>query len=258
MKNKEIQFNEYKPNNIYNVDCYEAIKKIPDKSIDLVYIDIPYLIDDGGCSDSALSQRAKKLRSVELESIRHGIDYSILDELCRVMKYIYIYIWCNKNQIYDILKYFIEKGCYFEILTWCKTNPTPLTNNVMLPDIEYCLMFRQKGCRLYGSYETKSKWYLSSINKSDKDLYTHPTIKPLEFVKNHILNSTLENDIVLDCFLGSGTTAVACKQLNRQYIGFEINKQYFDIAQDRLNGISQIDKKLKEQGVQSIFEYINN
>lgn len=87
----EKEWNEYKPNNIYNVDCYKAIKKIPDKSIDLVYIDIPYLIDDGGCSKNELSQRAKRLRTIELEDIRHGIDYSIFDDLVRVMKYIYIY-----------------------------------------------------------------------------------------------------------------------------------------------------------------------
>ena len=243
-------------NVIYNEDCYEGIKKIPDKSIDLVYIDIPYLIDDGGCSQNPLSLRAKRLRSVELEDIRHGIDYSILDELCRVMKKIYIYIWCNKNQILDILKYFVDgKGCYFEILVWCKTNPTPLTNNVMLPSIEYCLMFREKGCQLYGTYETKSKYYISAINKADKDLYDHPTIKPLEMVKNHILNSTQDGDVVLDCFMGSGTTAVACKELGRNYIGFEINPKYYQIAIDRVNGITQKDRKLKESGIMDIFDF---
>lgn len=58
-------------------------------------------------------------------------------------------------------------------------------------------------------------------------------------VKKHILHSTNENDIVLDAFVGSGTTCVACKELNRQYIGFEINEKYFKIAKDRLNGINQ-------------------
>ena len=248
-----MQLGRFETNNIYNEDCYKAIKDLPDKCIDLVYIDIPYLIDDGGCSQNPLSLRAKRLRSIELENIRHGIDYSILDELCRVLKNIYMYIWCNKNQILDLLKYFVDKkNCYYEILVWCKTNPTPLTNNVMLPSVEYCLMFREKGCQLYGSYETKSKYYISSINKFDKDLYGHPTIKPLEFVKNHIINSTKENDIVLDCFMGSGTTAVACKELNRQFIGFEIDPTYHQIALDRLKGITKEDRKKKEIGQQSL------
>ena len=74
-------------------DSYKLIKDIPDNSIDLVYIDIPYLIEDGGCSSSKLSQRMKKIQHGEIEKIRHGIDYSILDELCRVMKQVYIYIY---------------------------------------------------------------------------------------------------------------------------------------------------------------------
>lgn len=156
------------------------------------------------------------------------------------------------------MKIFIEKyKCRFNILVWCKSNPTPATNNVWLPDLEYCLVFKEKGAPRYNDgYELKSKWYLSPINKSDKDLYYHPTIKPLELVKRHILHSTKENDVVLDCFLGSGTTAVACKELNRQYIGFEINKEYFEIAQDRLSGITQQDKRLKENGIQNIFDFI--
>lgn len=225
-------------NKIYLGDAYELIKQVPDKSVDLIYTDIPYLIDDGGCSQNPLSLRAKKLRTVELEEIRHGIDYSIFDEFCRVLKHIYIYIWCNKNQIYDILTYFINKGCYFEILCWCKTNPTPLTNNVWLPDIEYCLMFREKGCPLYGEYKTKSKWFQSSINKDDKNKFNHPTIKPMQFVENHIINSTKKNDIVLDPFVGSGTTALACKHLERKYIGFEINEKFYKIACDRMQGIN--------------------
>ena len=239
---------------IYNEDCYKGIKKIPDKSIDLVYIDIPYLIDDGGCSDNDLSRRAQRLRNVELNDFRKGIDYSIFDELYRVMKHIYIYIWCSKNQILDILNYFVnEKNCYFEILVWCKTNPTPLTNNVMLPNIEYCLMFREKGCKLYGTYETLSKYYISGINKADKDLFGHPTIKPLDFVKNHIINSTQEGDVVLDCFMGSGTTAIACKELGRHYIGFEINSKYYQIALDRLNGLTKEYREKQEQGQLTLF-----
>ena len=247
---------EYKPNNIYNVDCYEAIKKIPDKSIDLVYIDIPYFIESGGGGKSELGQRIQKINKKDIIDISQGINYSIFEDLVRIMKY--IYIWCSKEQILDIMKIFIEKyKCRFNILVWCKSNPTPATNNVWLPDLEYCLVFKEKGAPRYNDgYELKSKWYLSPINKSDKDLYSHPTIKPLELIKRHILHSTKENDIVLDCFLGSGTTAVACKELNRQYIGFEINKEYFDIAQDRLSGITQQDKRLKENGIQNIFDFI--
>ena len=137
------------------------------------------------------------------------------------------------------MEYFIkEKHCFHDIMVWCKTNPIPTANGTYLPDLEYCLMFREKGTKVEGSYETKSKYYVSGINKNDKDKFLHPTIKPLNVVKNHIINSTKENDIVLDCFCGSGTTCVACKEIGRRYIGMEIDPEYHKIAVDRLNGIN--------------------
>ena len=140
----------------------------------------------------------------------------------------------------DIMEYFVrKKGCRFNLLVWCKTNPTPMTNNVWLPDVEYCFCFKETGTPRYNDgYKIKKKWYISAINKADKDKYLHPTIKPLEMVKNHLKHSTNEGDLVLDCFAGSGTTLKACKDLNRQYIGFEINPTYYQIAKDRLENIN--------------------
>jgi DNA modification methylase len=258
-----MKIGRFESNNIYNEDCYKAIKDIPDNSIDLVYIDIPYDIEGNGgggcfgskkrdyhaeyynvCNNSEASRVAKSTAKYfnDLTEIAYGIDFSILDELCRVMKNIYIYIWCSKKQIYPLMQYFIEnKNCMFEILTWHKTNPIPTLNNKYLSDTEYCLMFRGNGSSLNndGNILTKSKYYISPINVNDKKDYGHPTIKPLEFVKNHILNSTKKNDIILDCFMGSGTTAVACKETGRQYLGFEIDENYFRLAQDRINGINK-------------------
>lgn len=232
---------KYKLNQIYNEDSYKAIKDIPDKSIDCIYTDIPYIIQSGGASESPLSQRAKRLRNIDLKDIKDGIDYSILDDFVRIMKKVNIFIWCSKEQINDIMNYFLnidKRTINFEILIWAKDNPTPLTNNTWLPDIEHCLYFREKGVSLNNGYELKSKWYSSPINKRDKDLFEHPTIKPLNLIKRHIEHVTQPNDIVADFFLGSGTTAVACKEIDRQYIGFEIDKKWFNIAQDRLNGIT--------------------
>lgn len=272
------------PNNIYKGNCYELIKDIPDKSIDLIYTDIPYLIGDhgGGTSDMALrikrnsellegktqlekwkdeairlkelmdnskdkseyekwhSQRASILNKINLNEadITSGIDYSIFDQYMRVMKKMNLFIWCSKNQILDILNWFSKYGT-FDILTWNKTNPTPATNNNWLPDIEYCLYFREKGVKLNDGYNLKSKWFISPKNKGDKDKFNHPTIKPLELVERHLQHTTLSGGVILDTFMGSGTTCVAAKNTGRQYIGFEINDQYFNIAKDRLNNIEQ-------------------
>lgn len=224
-------------NTIICGDCYKLIKDIPDNSIDLIYVDIPYLITHGGNGDSPLSRRIAKVHDEYLKDIKDGIDYSIFEEFIRICKKLNCFIWCSKEQIYDILSFFIEKGYMYEILVWTKTNPTPATNNVWLPDIEYCLYFREKGIHLNEGYELKSKWYLSPINKKDKDKYNHPTIKPLQLVKKHILHTTQEQELVLDCFSGSGTTCVAAKETNRRYIGVEISPEYYKISIDRLNGV---------------------
>ena len=237
-------------NTIQLGDCYELIKNIPDHSIDLVYIDVPYQHTQingyyGGGGSFGIDSR-KYQRTLRDKELMSGINMSILDDICRVMKHIYIYIWCSKEQIPKFINYFLNKKCLYEIMVWCKSNPTPTCNNKYLSDIEYCLMFREKGTIIGGSYETKSKFYISGTNVSDKELFLHPTIKPLELVKNHIINSTKEGDIVLDCFCGSGTTCLACKELGRNYIGMEIDKEYHKIAVDRLNGITA-------QGQTSIF-----
>lgn len=252
--------NKIKINSIILGDSFELIKEIPDKSIDCIYTDVPYLYVSGGGGSSELSQRIEKIdKELENANIVSGFDYSILDEFVRVMKKVNIIIWFSKLQMQHIFNYFLnlkDKEIYFELLVWKKTNPTPMTNNTWLPDLEYAFHFREKGVPLNDGYEIKSKGYVSPLNKKDKDLYNHPTIKPLEFVKNHILHITQENDIVLDPFLGSGTTAVACLETKRQYIGFEINEEYYNIAMDRLNGIDQVERKEKELGIQNIFDFI--
>lgn len=87
-------------------------------------------------------------------------------------------------------------------------------------------------------YDLKSKYYITSTNKNDKDKFKHPTIKPIEIIEKQILHTTKESDIVLDCFCGSGTTCVACKNNDRRYIGIEINEEYYEIAKKRLNGMT--------------------
>lgn len=230
-------------NTIILGDSYKLIKDIPDNSIDLIYVDVPYLIAKGSNiitkKTSELKKRIIKTdKELCMANIHDGFNYELLDEFLRIMKNINCFIWCSKDQILDILNFFKNNSdCTFQILTWNKTNPTPMTNNTFLPDIEYCLYFRETGVRLNDGYELKSKWYSSPINKADKHRYKHPTIKPLELVKRHLLHTTQKNDIVLDCFSGSGTTCVACKELNRRFIGIEIDPEYHKISMDRLNGI---------------------
>jgi len=224
-------------NQIILGDAYELIKQIPDKSVDLIYTDIPYLYTQGGGGSSRIAKNIIA-KTKEIKSISNGINFEILDDFVRVMKKINCFIWCSKLQILEILKFFVEKhNCNFEILVWTKSNPLPQTNNTWLSDVEYCLYFRESGVPLNHGYELKSKWHQSLTNVRDKHFFDHPTIKPLELIKRHIAHTTQENDIVLDSFIGSGTTAIASREINRQYIGFEIDPRWHKVAIDRINNI---------------------
>lgn len=220
---------------IYNEDCIQGMKKLPDNSIDLVIIDPPYQIVAGGGGGAFGAD--KRDYHKEVKTLSDGITNNVLDELVRVLKKINIYIWCNKNQLKQYINYFEEKGCTTDLLTWHKTNPVPTCNNKYLSDTEYILYFRQGGVPMYGSYETKKKYYVTPTNKEDKQKYKHPTIKPLSIIENLIVNSSKENDVILDCFMGSGTTPVACVNTHRHYIGYEIDDNYFDIACQRLDEV---------------------
>lgn len=219
-------------------DCYKLIKDIPDKTIDLILVDPPYDFHCGSIAGIFKNRVVKPGIEIVEKNINHGFDMDILQEFVRILKNINIFLWCNKEQIKDYLNFFDRYNTTFEILTWHKTNPTPLTKNTYLPDTEYCLYFREKGkVTLNDGYELKSKYYISSSNTVDKDKFKHPTIKPIDIIKKQILHTTQKNDLVLDCFSGSGTTCVAAKELDRRFIGIEIDPEYHKISTDRLNGI---------------------
>lgn len=238
-------------------DSYKLIKEIPDKSIDLIIIDPPYEYTTGGsggcfgmknrnyhneylkvAEDKTYRVNDDKIKNrKEIQHLSYGINYEILDELDRTMKKINIYIWCSKKQVRKILQHYGEKNCNTDILTWHKDNVLPTANNTYLNDTEYCIFAREAGVKVYGEIATKKKFYITHTNVIDKKKYKHPTIKPLKIIKNLIINSSNEGDIILDCFSGSGTTCVAAKELNRKFIGIEIDPGYYKISIDRLNGI---------------------
>lgn len=125
-------------------------------------------------------------------------------------------------------------------------NAMPTYNNKYLTDTEYCLYFRNGSGQLKPtSYEDAKTFWIEPINQTDKRKYKHPTIKPLNMIEKLVNNSSKEGDVVFDPFLGSGTTAVACKKLNRNFIGTEINEEFYKIALNRIKEIEE-EKHLTE------------
>lgn len=229
---------EFEINRIYLGDTYSLIKKLPEKSVDLVLIDPPYkiesLVGGGMLKEKRINNLMSQIGDNDLDI---GIKDALLPELMRICKLPNIYIWCNKIMIPKLIDYFVTKqGCTFEIISWHKTNAMPLCGGKYLTDTEYCLYFKN-GVKLNTTYDTAKTHYELPININDKNKFAHPNCKPVSILQNFILNSTNEGDTVFDGFCGSGSVPIACKNTNRNYIAFEWNPKWHKIACDRLNNI---------------------
>lgn len=213
---------------------FDRVKKLPTKSIDLVITDPPYELQTRGAG--IFKKKDSPEVMTKIKEIASGFDYiSVFKELVRVLKKINIYLFCSQAQILPYLKFFVEEcKCNYDLLCWHKTNPLPTCNNKYLSDTEYLLFFREKGVKLYGNFNTKKKYFITALNNVEAIKIGHPTVKPLSIIRTLLINSSVENDIVLDPFLGSGTTAIAAIKEKRCYLGYEINEKYFNIAKKRI------------------------
>lgn len=220
------------------MDFIEGAKMIPDESIDLVVTDPPYKIVTGGDSDGANSRRPKGVLKGNRKLFKHqNLKISSwMSELYRVLKPgTHCYIFTNVLNLKDMLIESEKVGFKLHnLLVWEKNNCTP--SQYYMKNCEYVLFLR-KG---------KAKW-INNIGKS-KTVHKfnniigeklHPTEKPVDLLEFYIENSSNEGDIVLDPFMGSGSTAVACVNLRRHYIGFEIDDQYVKISRSRLRVLLQ-------------------
>lgn len=225
---------------LYNGDCLEVLKNIPDNSIDLIATDPPYLISatNGGGTINKVKKLDQSLKDLTVVDITKGYDIEHFGkEFIRVMKEINIYVWCNKVQIPDYFEFYVKQHkCKFDIICWHKTNALPTYSNKYLSDTEYLLYFRKgKGKCFPETYEDAKTYYIAPINHSDKKQFGHPTIKPLDITQKIIRNSSKKGHTVLDPFMGSGTTGVASILENRNFVGIELDKGYFNIAENRIN-----------------------
>jgi site-specific DNA-methyltransferase (adenine-specific) len=223
-------------------DCIEVMADIPDSSVDLILTDPPYEIANtkaGGKSKLARSMQVMndQIRAADIVS---GFDLRILDELVRINRGINMYIFCNKAQLPMYMQYFVTGlGCSFDLIKWVKSNAMPTFNNKYLSDTEYCFYARKKGYCNPETYRDASTLYQGPINAKDKREFGHPTIKPLDLVGRLLRNSSKPGQSVLDPFMGSGTTGVACANTDRRFIGIERDPGYFDIARQRIEQAHQ-------------------
>jgi site-specific DNA-methyltransferase (adenine-specific) len=221
-------------------DCFDLLKNLPDKSVDLIVTDPPYDLVQRGTVTSGHWEKTQRKVYDQLkkhQDLTQGYDIRLFgEEVSRVMKRMNIYIWCNKKQIPEYLAcYHYKRGYNFEVLFWQKTNAMPLYNRHYMNDVEYCLYFWERGAYIQPAcYEDAMTVFTAPINQTDKKTYGHPTIKPLNMIERLVRNSSREGDVVLDPFMGSGTTGVAALKNNRNFIGYEIDEHYYNVARNRI------------------------
>lgn len=231
--------------NLYHGDCLEVMKDIPDNSIDLIVSDVPYKIISGGCTNDAVKIKATKFMGdmlnhfddktrdlVKLGKLfeHNDIKFSeFLPQMYRVLKdNSHCYLMVNGRNLKELQIAAEDVGFkYQNLLVWDKGNATP--NKWYMNCCEFILFLRKGKAKNINNLGSKT--ILSVKNIKGK---THPTEKPVELMKILIENSSKQNDVVMDCFMGTGSVGVASVNTNRSFIGIEIDKTYYDVAVSRI------------------------
>lgn len=215
-------------NKIINADCMDILKQLPDESVDLVLTDPPYRVISGGKSDQYKNSIFKNNdgKIFKENDVNHE---KWISEVFRVLKDGgEFYCMSNSLNLFDLKAICDKAGFRFHnLLVWEKNNSTP--NRWYLKNCEYTLYFYKGKAKAINN--KKSKTVHKFQNTIDR---IHPTEKPEELMRFYISNSSKEGDLILDCFSGSGTTAIACHNLKRRFICIEKDKDYYEASVKRL------------------------
>lgn len=221
---------------VYNRDAIEWLKTLDNDSVDLIVSDPPYRVTQhghsglGGIFKTKVGED-KKLNGKLFEHNEVDVnDYA--GELYRVLKPdSHCYIMTNDRNLQNFLNVFTNIGFNFcKLLIWDKQNK--ITNQYYMNQVEYILFMYKGRNKQINNCGTSN---LLSVNNVKNKTHNHPTEKPVELMEILIKNSTNEGDLVLDPFVGVGSTPVACQNLKRNFIGCELDKVYYDTTMERLN-----------------------
>ncbi len=211
-------------------DCLEVMRYIPDNSVDMVIADPPYTMTKRG-----RSCRPNWMRNNMGNNVFNGDipDAKLwMGECYRVLKSeTHFYTFCNTNDILNYLSSAEQVGFKLHnIITMIKDTGMP--NRWYLKNCELILFFRKGKAKPIN--DMTSRDWMQVVMPKQKDGKLHITQKPLDLITKLVTNSSQKGETVLDPFMGSGTTGVACNNAGRNFIGIEIDKDYFEKARKRL------------------------
>ncbi|MCR4922617.1 MAG: site-specific DNA-methyltransferase [Lachnospiraceae bacterium] len=234
---------------LLNESCFDFLKKIEDETVDLFLIDPPYEVSRetnfqaGGETGKNTDRFRVSMDFGEWDFGFCGLE-EVIKEAYRVLK--------NGATIicfYDLWKITTLKDYYdragfrqLRFIEWLKTNPVPLNSKTnYLTNAREIAITAVKGKKPTFNSEYDNGIYKYSICRERGRF--HPTQKPLALIEELILKHSNEGDLVMDCFSGSGTTALAAYNKNRSFLGCELSEEYFKRSLQRLKGLPLVNKK---------------
>ena len=225
-------------NQIYLMDCREGFKLIPDNSIDLIVTDPPYRLTSRGNAGSS-GGMCQKSDFKKGKVFKHNdIDISeYAPEFYRVLKDgSHCYIMTNHINLQHMLNVCTEAGLHFiKSLIWDKGNK--IMSQFYMSQFEYILFFRKGNAVRINNCSTSDILNVPNRKTKVNGKNLHDTEKPVKLMRILIENSSKQNGVVLDPFMGIGTTAIACINSHRNFLGFEIDKDYWKIATERVEAV---------------------
>lgn len=227
-------------------DCLERMKEIPKGLVSMVLTDPPYELSKSKGGGMMGKGGRKFMQEVKSAGMIDGINTEIFLNTCLGLfeskEYFCGVFTCSNKQLIEYLSWAESVGLQYGVGVWHKSNPAPLCFNKYLGDVEYWIYIKGKRSGINGSYMSKSMVYKSQVNKKDKKEFGHPTCKPVDLMEKFIINHTKSQQVVLDPFMGSGSTGVAAVNLNRNFIGIELDENYFNIAKERIEKANSSDQ----------------
>ncbi len=228
---------------LLNEDCFSALKKIPDNSVDLILTDPPYNIAKYSTGNIKFDWRSDINNDLAEWDLVELQPKDLINEFKRILKPKgNIFIFCSYNIIGEYHKVFDPEFDTFQFMVWHKTNPVPnFRKSSFLNSCELIVGCWNKGHTWNFTTQKDMHNFIESgicmgaeriKDKDGKSL--HPTQKPIAVLDKIIKIASNENDVVLDCFSGVGSTGEAALKNNRRFIGIEIDEVYMDATEKRL------------------------
>lgn len=221
--------------NLYNDDCMNVFSLLEDNSIQCIITDLPYDgVSKKGEERAKYGGQLRKIDKGKADIITFDLD-EFLQECVRVSDGS-IYLFCGIGQISQIYNFFeqkhIQKDYMVRLCVWHKSNPSPMNGQHMyLNATEYIVYAKKRKTTFNG------KCIHNVFNFPTGRSKIHPTEKPVRLLQQLILDSTNEGDTVADFCGGSFSTGVAALELQRNFIGVELDKTYFDSAKQRIEDL---------------------